>query len=278
MKTTPYAYCANNPTNLIDPNGERIFATSIVSNNYNSLFATYEWTYEYGAWQFIDISTYEPYGNNGYTSVFMNELKYALDKIMSRPFGYSYINDIVTLEEIVVINHSNLNNSNSYKETSGIYMLNNIAYSNIIGVINWYNPNSINEQNFKNFEISTIEGYQINPTTSLIHELAHFYYDAMGGDMNDIWFTIDEVDKYTNTAPKNIYVSEIYTTHIENIVRNEQGFPLRDQYLNDCLNVFGDIDKIINVKNKTNIFFRDGYGLDLIPQNILNTKKGYKYE
>lgn len=63
-----------------------------------------------------------------------------------------------------------------------------------------------------------------------------------GGDMNDIWFTIDVVDKYTNTAPKNIYISEIYTTHIENIVRNEQGFPLRDQYLNDRLNVFGDIE------------------------------------
>lgn len=177
---SPYTYCANNPTNLIDPDGEEIFATSIVSNNYNSLFATYEWTYEYGAWQFIDISTHEPYGNNGYTSVFMNELKYTLETIMSRPFGYSYINDIVTLEEIVVINHSNLNNSNSYKEAFGIYMLNNVTYSNIIGVINWYNPNNINEQNFKNFEISTIEGYQINPTTSLIHELAHFYYDAMG--------------------------------------------------------------------------------------------------
>ena len=24
---SPYTYCANNPTNLIDPNGERIFAT-----------------------------------------------------------------------------------------------------------------------------------------------------------------------------------------------------------------------------------------------------------
>ncbi|MBP3419737.1 MAG: hypothetical protein J6K74_03990 [Marinifilaceae bacterium] len=36
MKTTPYAYCANNPTNLIDPDGEEIWALGKGTFNFGS--------------------------------------------------------------------------------------------------------------------------------------------------------------------------------------------------------------------------------------------------
>ena len=46
---SPYTYCANNPTNLIDPDGERIVVSDYFSSKTES-DNIYEWTNETGEW------------------------------------------------------------------------------------------------------------------------------------------------------------------------------------------------------------------------------------
>ena len=111
----------------VDPNGEMIYTTAVVSNGLDAYYAGYEWTYEFGQWQFMNLLTWKPYGSDGYTSLFIDELKLFLEDLMSRPFGYSYISDIVALEEAVLINHSNSKMGNSYNEESGALIINNCA-------------------------------------------------------------------------------------------------------------------------------------------------------
>ena len=44
---SPYTYCVNNPVNLVDPYGERIFATFLDG----SAWIDYEWKFYAGQWQ-----------------------------------------------------------------------------------------------------------------------------------------------------------------------------------------------------------------------------------
>lgn len=81
------------------------------------------------------------------------------------------------------------------------------------------------------------------------------------------------------TGAYNVSISEVYATHIENIVRCEQKFSLRYRYLSGNINKYGGIDIIINKKSKKSKFYNNGFGLDLSPNPLFNSKKhGYKYE
>ena len=79
--------------------------------------------------------------------------------------------------------------------------------------------------NYKKPEaVPTEKGPNSNATTNLGHEFAHAIYHRNGNDMSAIWFTI-------KSAQKSIPVSEIYTTHIENMLRAEMGEPIRTHYV-----------------------------------------------
>ena len=83
------------------------------------------------------------------------------------------------------------------------------AYTDIIK----WNPNG-------NQRVPTTEGEQASNEATLGHELAHIKYNWDGGKQKP-WMV---------TNGKQINISEIYTTHIENQIRAEHNLPLRTFY------------------------------------------------
>jgi len=72
---------------------------------------------------------------------------------------------------------------------------------------------------------NTQKGFQPIPFDIILgHELSHAYSNVKGATFGD-WTTIP-----TAKGPKTLSTSEIYASHIENILRNEQGHPLRTHY------------------------------------------------
>ena len=70
--------------------------------------------------------------------------------------------------------------------------------------------------------VSTIHGgTDRHKVSNLLHEFAHAYYYLYINSKQEEWFN------YNGTS---VNVSELYTTHIENIFRGEQGLGIRCTY------------------------------------------------
>lgn len=177
----------------MDPDGMRIFITN---NGIDGI--EYQWKEVEGIWGFYDTN------DNLYSigeSQFVDIVSRCLSELMTTKTGSSLVQDLVKHSESVFI-CGGMNAYDSSKKAVG------------------FNPS--------NLEPVPVEGGMNSDFSStFIHELAHALYDISGGEAKQ-WFTVPQGDDY-----KEVRISEIFTTHIENKFRAEKELPLRTHYAKD---------------------------------------------
>ena len=267
---SPYTYCANNPMNLVDPYGERIVTTDFFRVGMQDTYI-YEWIYENNKWQFVDFFTREPYviGTNSY----VDALTQVLERIMSRPIGKSYIEELTALDEIVLINYDVFKqNINKYIPLNGSNIFINDIMINLFGAINWYSPKNMKNDYFVLLMKGKETEYNIETSTYvLVHELGHFYDHVKGRNMEkDVWES--EVD----SQPK-ISESEKYAMYVENIIRVEHGSDVRIRYF-DSKGYSPGFDFIIDLQTGRSLSFKTGNIFDTKILKLEKHELGYKYK
>ena len=146
---SPYAYCANNPVRLVDPDGRDIW---IVDENCN------RFRYHQGFLYTEDGEKYIPQ-----TGSFLSEAVYSLDVLKATRTGQKLIGMFEGTDKDVVIQ----NNEKSYCDN-----LTTDADGNFIEeTIFWRSCGT---------ELETTSGNQLSPITDLGHEFSHVYDNAKG--------------------------------------------------------------------------------------------------
>ena len=193
---SPYAYCAGDPVNLVDPDGRKIIIDD--GTKY------YTWKKIDNQWGFYDNDNKIYSGDLEY----INEYSNALMVLLNTNTGHDIVTTLVNDEDFVV-------------ELLYIEEL-PTSYYDKKQMINWI---------FKNPEtVPTKIGQNSNAFTNLGHELAHAVFQMKGNKLDDVWFNLEYKDKNGNSKIKPIFTSEIYTTHIENKLRVEMDLPIRVYY------------------------------------------------
>ena len=210
---SPYSFCGGDPINFSDPTGNRIIAGETGGSSY-------EWKEVDGNWGFYDGDNNMYSGNDS----FMLKLTEALMTISSCSEGLRLVSNLANNENTVFI------------------MAVGVTVWDGNGTIGW---------NVNSTEGVPVEGNKIdiNPTINLAHELAHTEY-SWGGGENREWLR-----EYTETdmkKPKSVGISELYTTHIENLIRNQFNLPMRTYYSKDEYG-YGHKGKLIDVKSRTSL-------------------------
>ena len=212
---SPYTYCAGDPVNLVDPDGEYII---IFDNDIR-----YDWQKNNGRWGLYDYDGNKYSGSNK----FINQVGSALNELMaSGETGYNLIETLSNLQAIIRIYNLYDVQDRGYNGTC-----------HVNGDIVWDadNPESV----------PTTKEPQSNAIINLGHELAHVKYRFENGPEGD-WFHDD--------LEKPVPISEIYTTHYENKIRAEMGQPLRTHYAKDE-NGYGIGYPIIHPRKRASIYY-----------------------
>ena len=268
MKTTPYAYCANNPTNLIDPDGEEIWALGKGTFNFGSEEVVetqrlYVWVTNGLQGYFEHLDSGIKYGDDGFSSAYLDDLTRTMNFLMSGFNGKLYIDRIVDMAEIVVIRcETDIHNrENKYVVNHGkTDRLAEKVYNNLYASVNWYSPEEAMANNVKyqkTLEKGTFRYTFEESAFSLIHELAHFYDHVMGRNMTQGW---NKVSRKSNFIAE----SEIYATFVENVIRAEHGAYLRTRYKSMKLLKYRGKDALIDKVSLASLFYQTG--------DIFNTK------
>lgn len=227
---SPYTYCAGDPVNLVDPDGKYI----VVYDNR----IRYDWQKHNGSWGLYDYDGNKYSGSNK----FINQVGSALNEIMaSGETGYNLIETLSNHREVFQIYNLNDVRSDKYTET---------CFSNTHIVWNIDTPEAV----------PTTDGPSSNAVINLGHELAHAQYKYVLKKEEDIeWFSVRTWDsKKQQIVNKSISISEIHTTHVENILRAKMGLPLRTHYAKDEYG-YGTGNPIIQPGTRASIYY-DSYG------------------
>ena len=194
---SPYAYCAGNPVNLVDPEGMKIFIKN----------------YEYR-----NGSLYKDNGDivdNKKIKGFVRKAYNALQLISKTEKGAELINSLSDSNYDFTITKS-FESSFTPNKVSGAYALQRKEllpqFSNDLevgsgGTIKWNPQGAV---------LPTTKGGVRNPTTDLAHELFHGL-DASNGKLDD-------------RLEDGIKRSEWQAVYNENLLREQLGFPLRTHY------------------------------------------------
>ena len=204
---SPYAYCAGDPVNLVDPDGRKI-----VINDGTKI---YTWKNIDNQWGFYDAENNLYSGNIEY----VNEYSNALMELLNTNTGNELVMPLANDEDFIV--------ELLYDEELPTF------YNDINKTINW---------KYKNPEsVPTTDGRSADAIVNLAHELAHALYHMEGNNTRRIWYFMPTNNPEIAFGVKR---SEIYVTHFENKLRAEKNLPLRTYY-SDSRDQFGILHPII---------------------------------
>ena len=240
---SPYTYCAGDPVNLVDPDGKMIgvrVGTEV-----------YFWRQLNNKWGFYNGDDVKYSGSDK----FIKKVEKAFRKIMrSKHAGQNLIKTLSECpSDYIYINKYNAEQSERLRIDARTYF--------------WGNEISWDIDNPE--KVPTTAGYKATAYINLAHELAHARY-KIEKKKSLVWFTIP--DAHGNS--KKVYTSEIYTTHIENMIRSELYLPLRTHY--EILPEGSDLTSaIINPETGRSLYFINEWDSNNteLPSNVL----GYAY-
>jgi RHS repeat-associated protein len=187
---SPYAFVANNPLNMIDPNGMEI---EIVGADGST--TTYTPGMEYD-------------GDDKYTSNVVaayNEAYSASDE------AKSHIDNTVNTDNVYSVVQGEENNFSPVQLVDA-----NTGESSSGGGTITFNPNG-QEVPVQRSEGSLTSKMEASPLMGLMHETVHASRHEDG-----LWNSVPEF--------QGVPVEELETSHIENIMRSQMGMPLRTHY------------------------------------------------
>ena len=241
---SPYTYCAGDPVNLVDPDGKMIgvkVGTEV-----------YFWRQLNNKWGFYNGDDVKYSGSDK----FIKKVEKAFRKIMrSKHAGQNLIKTLSECSDYIYINEYNAEHSKKLEIDARTYC--------------WGNEISWDIDNPE--EVPTTAGYKATAYINLAHELAHARYNIENKDAPDIiWFPYYDSDGDGHV----VYTSEIYTTHIENMIRSELYLPLRTHYT--ILPEGSDYTSaIINPETGRSLYFINEWYTNNteLPSNVL----GYAY-
>ena len=190
---SPYAYCAGNPIQYIDPSGERLIM-GIDGTSYEYRMGKDN---IYGFYS-SDNSLYS--GKDEFANAVIN----SLSSIMKGDAGYYLVKSLVNSKANIAI-----------QETSSIYNRKTIGGGDNI-TVRWKDGPSIGPS-YSNGEFS----YDSPAFVSLAHEFGHALDIIMG--------TIDRSEWYSENG-KSISKAEWFASFVENAIRFENSLPIRTHY------------------------------------------------
>ena len=194
---SPYAYCAGDPVNLVDPDGRKIII--------NDGTKDYTWKKIDNQWGFYDNDNKIYSGDLEY----INEYSNALMVLLDTNTGHDLVTTLVNDEDFVVrLTYKDKNDKSSYKRSEK-----SIKW-------NYINPEAV----------PTEIGSNSNAITNLGHELAHAVFHRNGNYLKKVWYTIKIINEEGKIESRKISVSEIFATHHENKLRAELYLPLRTHF------------------------------------------------
>ncbi len=187
---SPYSFCANAPTQIIDPTGEKLVVV-IDGKNHNL-------TYADGTF-IVDNVEEDP---SFFCAMFEEAISYLLEGFYGSMLLYDLINHPTPIYIQIAKGNTKDNNSSKFNSgTNTIYWNYQKHQSGIspLGPGGYYRP--------------TIPSFII-----LAHEMFHAY-DFIHGTLLDFCF-----------PGNTILFSEVMACNYENLIRNEHGVPLRSNY------------------------------------------------
>ena len=142
---SPYAYCANNPVRLVDPDGREIWV---------------------GDYYYCDGNFYDKEGNiHIANSPFEEKVLQALNTLYGTQQGFELMNPLMGTDEV------NVHIKENHKSYWGDVFASGGTEKANEGTIFW-NPNGA--------ELHTTDGWRTNPITDLGHEFSHAYDELVG--------------------------------------------------------------------------------------------------
>ena len=221
---SPFVYCLDNSICFIDPNGQMI----IVQDNEGGKLYEYEWKEQNGNWGFYGASGEVYSGSNGYILALANALK----TLMEGQIGESMVKEIADNKDYRIII------GESWRRDKGERS-------------NFYNKGT------KQLAWSSTVS-QIGATfLSLGHEMAHAMDDLRGTMNNAIWIPSSPLLGLKEDIP----YSEIFAMHIENQIRKEHGYSLRESYLEGNSKVYKTWSRVVNSEGYS-LYFNNSKNTD----------------
>ncbi|MBU3745375.1 MAG: hypothetical protein FGM61_12670, partial [Sediminibacterium sp.] len=219
---SPYQYAANNPISNIDINGDSIFVQVMMNKETREVQNHYYGQVD-GKWGLVGSDGKLYSGDDN----FAKSIAGALDDLRTGgDFGAKFVGDAATGSDNIDI-----------KPYSG----NNVTD----GTTLYVNPNA-------DQSAPTEKGSQRLPfNITLGHEMAHGLATAKGVKF-DNWVTIP-----TEKGDRTLSQTELYATHVENMLRSESNLPLRTHYSQDSDGGTVSETRILDSKSRS-LYFPTG--------------------